>query len=196
MDETLENFEDKNGDEMERFGIALPSKVEALGNELFHEISKSQIAVSQIYDTFEKRSAEAWNAISICQITELRYIKVYRLMQEEEDLSEGLDPKDEADISMSIIDHIENGSYRSSCFISTSKSIEVRLFYASKAMYLRGAQAEVLRIEEIRLDLDAGYVLDLSGSYEDANEQRFEVGIEGGVYGWQLCKDIPRGHCR
>jgi hypothetical protein len=28
------------------------------------------------------------------------------------------------------------------------------------------------------LDLDKGYVLDLSGSYVEANEQRIEVGIE------------------
>jgi hypothetical protein len=99
-------------------------------------------------------------------------------MQEEENPSEGLHPKDDADFSMSIADHIECGSYRNSRFISTSKNIDVCLFYASKAMYLRGAQAEDLSIAEISLDLDKGYVLDLSGSYVEANEQRIEVGIE------------------
>jgi hypothetical protein len=61
MDESLKDFEDKwvekqeharawDDDEIERFGVALPSKVEALEYELDQEISKLQIAVCSSSD--------------------------------------------------------------------------------------------------------------------------------------------------
>ncbi len=118
-------------------------------------------------------------------------MKVYRLLRAEEDPAEGLYPKtihckDDNALKMSVARHIEIGSRSNSRYISTSKRLDVCLFYASKSIHERETKSEELRIAEIELDLSQGSILDLTDK-----QKRMEQGVRKGskAYNYATCFD-------
>jgi hypothetical protein len=165
-------------DHMVRFGGPVTNELEQLEKEFHKVISDGKETLDKLQRDFEEIKNDAECIIQ--QHDDLKFIKVYRLLREDEDPDKGLHAKNPTDYRTSIAEHIESGSWKNSRFISASKSFDVCLFYASKAIHDRGSKPENLRIVEIELDLSAGDVIDLSGNYEEASEQRLDAGIEAG----------------
>jgi hypothetical protein len=101
---------------------------------------------------------------------------VYRLLRSDEEWINGLHRKDNFDANISAEAHIERASYqrRGSRFISASKSLDVCLFYASKALHGRGAA----RLKDLRI---ATINLKLNPSVWEVSQEMFrkKMGIEG-----------------
>jgi hypothetical protein len=104
-------------------------------------------------------------------------LQVYRLLRSDEEPAKGLYSKavhckDDAAWRMPVSEHIETGSNVTSRFISTSKRLDVCLFFASKAIHERGTESKELRIAETNLDLSRGYVLDLR---DERNRREWDI---------------------